>query len=98
MDRNVIIISEGNVRELPAEFRKGLHRALGRKSAIVDHEVLDGAQALCERGAYGLAFDFYQILDGQPLIPYQGCGFGLMMNLKELMDERDLDPTGTILA
>jgi hypothetical protein len=39
-----------------------------------------------------------QVLDGQPLIPYQGCGFGLMMNLKELMGERGPDPAGTILV
>jgi len=69
-----------------------------RKSAIVGRQVLDIASALCERGAYGLAFDLYEVLDGQPLIRYQGCGFGLMMTLKELMGERGPDPTGTILV
>jgi hypothetical protein len=38
------------------------------------------------------------LLDGQPLMPYQGCSFGLMMNLKALMGERGPDPMGTILA
>lgn len=36
--------------------------------------------------------------NGQPLIPYQGCGFGLRMNLKELMGKRGPDLTGTIFV
>jgi hypothetical protein len=98
MNQNDIIITEARWRQLPAELRAGLRQALGRKSAIVGRRVLDVAQALCERGAYGLAFDFYQVLDGQPLMPYQGCGFGLMMNLKALMGEQGPDPTETILV
>jgi hypothetical protein len=39
-----------------------------------------------------------QVLDSQPLIPYQGCGFGLMMNLTEFMGEQGPDPSGTILV
>jgi hypothetical protein len=95
---NRTIVTEDLWRELPAELHLVLRRVLKRKSAIVGRQVLDIAQALCERGAYGLAFDFYQVLDGQPLIPYQGCDFGLMMNLKELMGERGPDPVGTILV
>jgi hypothetical protein len=53
---------------------------------------------LCERSAYGLAFDLYQVLDGQPLIPYRGCGFGLLMHLKEVIGERGLDTARTILV
>ena len=97
MNHNDMILTEAHWRELPAELRRALGRVLKRKSAIVGRQVLDIAQALCERGAYGLAFDLYQALDGQPLIPYQDCGFGLMMNLKALMGERGPDPTGTIL-
>jgi hypothetical protein len=98
MNHNDMILTEAHWRELPAELRVALRRALERKSNMIDHTVLDVASALRERGAYGLAFDLYQILDGQPLMPYQGCGFGLMMNLKALMGERDPDPTGTILV
>jgi hypothetical protein len=97
MSLNTTLMTEATWRELPAELRAALRRVLKQKSAIVGRQVLDIAQALCERGAYGLAFDLYQFLDGQPLVPYQGCGFGLMMNLKELMGERGPDPAGTIL-
>ena len=94
---NLTTVTEARWRELPAELRQDLCRVLKRKSAVVGRQVLDVASALSEHGAYGLAFDLYQVLDGQPLMPYQGCGFGLMMNLKGLMGERDPNPTGTIL-
>jgi hypothetical protein len=98
MSLNQLVITEAVWRKLPAELRAGLRRALGRKSAIVGRQVLDIAQALCERGAHDLAFDLYQVLDGQPLMPYPGCGFGLIMNLKALMGERGPHPAGTMLA
>jgi Caudovirus prohead serine protease len=97
-ETDVGLETEAHWRQLPADLRKDLRRFLKRKSAIVGQEVLDVASALCERGAFGLAFDLYQVLDGQPRIPYQGCGFGLMMNLKALMGERSPDPSGTILV
>jgi hypothetical protein len=34
-----------------------------------------------------LAFDLYQGLSSQPMIPSEGCGLGLLMNLRELMGE-----------
>jgi hypothetical protein len=64
-----------------------LRRRLGRKASMLNRPVLNLARALCERGAYALAFDFYRGLRGDPLVPYQGCGFGLLMNLRELMGE-----------
>ena len=60
MNHNETMITEALWRELPAELRAGLCRALTRKSAIVGRQVLDIASALCDRGAYGLAFDLYQ--------------------------------------
>jgi hypothetical protein len=98
MTRNTTPITEALWRQLPAGLRAQLCWRLGRKTAIIDHQVLDVAKAFCHRGAYELAFDVYQILDGQPLIPYQGCGLGLMMNLKALMGERGPDPAGTNLV
>ena len=98
MSLSHIVITEPIWRQFPAELRAALRQALKQKSAIVGRQVLDVASALCERSAYGLAFDLYQVLDSQPLIPYQGCGFGLMMNLKALMGERGPDPSGAILV
>jgi hypothetical protein len=63
------VITEAIWRQLPSGLRTALRQALQRKSAIVGRQVLDIAQALCERGAYGLAFDLYQVLDGRPLMP-----------------------------
>ena len=51
------------------------------KPSIIGRQVLDIARDLCARDIYDLAFDFYQALEGQPEIPYQGCGLGLLMNL-----------------
>jgi hypothetical protein len=93
---NITPITEAMWRQLPAELRARLRRRLGRKTAVLDHQVLDVAKALCHRAAYELAFDLYQALDGQPLIPYQGCGLGLLMNLRELMGE-DPAPIGEML-
>jgi hypothetical protein len=69
MDRNEIIISEDVWRRLPPELRVGLRRVPKRKASIIDHTVLDVTSALFKRGTYGLAFDLYQVLDGQLLIP-----------------------------
>ncbi len=52
---------------------------------------------LCGRGAYDLALAFYDGLDGQPPIHYQGCGLRLLMNLRECMGE-DPAPIGETLA
>jgi hypothetical protein len=72
---NDIIITEAIWRELPAELRRALRQVLKGKSAIVGRQVLDVVQALGEHGAYGLAFDLYQVLDGQPLMPLPGLRF-----------------------
>jgi hypothetical protein len=98
MNYSNMVITEAVWRELPPEIHTALHRALKRKSAIVDRQVLDVASALCKCGAYDLAFGLYQVRDGRPLMPYQGCGLGLMMNLKGLMGERGPDPTRILLV
>jgi hypothetical protein len=98
MPLNTTVITAAIWQALPAPLRAALRRALRQKSAIVNHQVLTVAQALCDRGAYDLAFALYQALDGQPPIPYQGCGLGLLINLQELMGEaHGPDPTETIL-
>jgi hypothetical protein len=94
---NTTPLTDAHWRRLPPALRAKLRHRLGGKASILNRQVLDIAQALCESGAYGLAFDLYQVLEGQPLMPYQGCGFGLMMNLKALMDERGCDSAGIIL-
>jgi len=44
-----------------------------------------------------VALALYQALEGQPPIPYQGCGLGLLMHLRELMGE-DPAPIAETLA
>jgi hypothetical protein len=94
---NTIHLTAAHWRQLPPALRAQLRRRLGRKATIVNREVLDVARALCERGAYDLAFDLYRGLCGDPKVPYQGCGFGLLMNLRELMGE-DPAPIGETLV
>jgi hypothetical protein len=48
MPLNATFISEVMWRQLPAGLRAVLRRRLGRKAAIVNHQVLDLARALCE--------------------------------------------------
>jgi hypothetical protein len=84
-------------RQLPPALRAQLRRRLGGKARILNRQVLDIARTLCDRGAYDLAFDLYQGLQGEPLDPYQGCGFGLLMNLQQLMSEEAPDPGDTLL-
>ena len=78
-----IRLTEACWRWFPAELR----RRLSRKAVIINHQVLDVARALCERGDYGLAFDLDQGLRSGLVVPHQGCGLGLLMNLQELMGE-----------
>jgi hypothetical protein len=87
MHFNTIVVTEAHWRQLPPALRAQLRRRLGRKASLLNRQVLTIAQALCERGDYSLAFDLYRGLRGEPLDPYQGCGFGLLMNLRELMGE-----------
>jgi hypothetical protein len=97
MPLNTTVITTAHWQAFPAPLRAALRRALRRKLAIVNHQVLAVAQALCGRGAYDVPFALYQALDGQPPIPYQGCGLGLLMNPRDLMGE-DPAPIGETLA
>jgi hypothetical protein len=87
MSLNEMAITEAHWRQLPPPLRAQLRRRLGGKAGILNHQVLNIAQALCQRGDYDLAFDLYRALRGEPIVPYQGCGLGLLMNLRELMGE-----------
>jgi hypothetical protein len=84
---NTTPITEAHWRQLPRALRAQPRRRLGGKASILNHQVHNIASALCERGAYDLAFDLYRGLRRDPLVPYQGCGLGLLMNLRELMGE-----------
>jgi hypothetical protein len=84
--------------EPPPALRARLRRRLGGKASILNRPVLGIAKVLCQLGAYDLAFDLYRALQGEPLEPYQGCGLGLLMNLRELMGEAEgPDPGETLL-
>jgi hypothetical protein len=85
-------------RRLAPQIRTELRQVLGGKPAILNRPVLDLARDLCARDAYGLAFDLYQALDGQPPAEYRSCGFGLLMTLKELMGEDPAEIGATILV
>jgi hypothetical protein len=95
--RHTDVITAAIWQTFPGPVRAALRRRFGGKAAIVDHQVLEIAQALCDRGAYDLALAFYQALDGQPPLPYQGCGLGLLITLRERMGEAGPDPTETML-
>jgi hypothetical protein len=98
MTLNTAMITTARWRRFPAPLRADLLKTLGRRAQIINHQVLAVAQALCDRGAYDLALDLYQALDSQPAIPYQGCGLGLRINLRELMGAyQGPDPRGTIV-
>jgi hypothetical protein len=58
---------------------------------------LDIARGLCGRGADDLALAFYDGPEGQLPTPYQGCGLGLLMDLRECTGE-DPAPTGETLV
>jgi hypothetical protein len=49
------------------------------------------------RGADDLAWALDQALEGQPVIPYQGCGLGLLVHVREGIGE-DPAPIGETLA
>jgi hypothetical protein len=51
MNLNTTIINEDHWHQFPAVLQAKLRRRLGRKAVIVDHQVLDIAKALCDRGA-----------------------------------------------
>jgi hypothetical protein len=97
MSLNTTVITEALWHQLPLPLRAQLRRRLGRKAAIVDHQVLDVTKALCAAGADGLALALYDALEGEPLGPYQGCGFGMLWSLRQRMGEAGPDPTGTML-
>jgi hypothetical protein len=97
MSFNAVVITEPLWHQLPTALRAQLRRRLGRKAAIVDHQVLDVARALCAAGADDLALALYDALAGEPLGPYQGCGFGMLWSLRARMGKAGPDPTGTIL-
>jgi hypothetical protein len=84
-------------RRLAPELRAELRQVLGGRSAIIGRQVLDVARALCARGAYELAWQLYQGLDGEPCTPYAGCGLGLLMNLRDRMGEDPAEIGATIL-
>jgi hypothetical protein len=96
MSLNTTVITDTLWHQLPAVLRAQLRRRLGRKAAIVDHQVLDVARALCAVGAYDVALALYDALEGEPM-PVYGCGFGAMWSLRQRMGEDGPDPTGTIL-
>jgi hypothetical protein len=51
MSLNHIIMSEARWRQLPTALLAMLRRRLGRKVAIVNHQVLEVARAFCTAGA-----------------------------------------------
>jgi hypothetical protein len=69
MNLNAVVITEPLWRQLPTALRAMLRRRLGRKAAIVNHQVLDVARALCAAGAYDVALALYDALEGEPLVP-----------------------------
>jgi hypothetical protein len=98
MTLNATPLTEAYWRQPPPALRAQLRRRLGGKAGMLNRPVLNIARALCERGNYSLAFDLYRALHGEPLDPYQGCGLGLLMNLRELMGEAEgPDPGNTLL-
>jgi hypothetical protein len=86
MSLNTTVITEALWRQLPMALRARLRRRLGGKAAIVDHQVLDVARALCAAGADDLALALYDALEGDPR-PVYGCGFGAMWSLRLRMGE-----------
>jgi hypothetical protein len=83
---NTTVIVEPLWRQLPIALRAQLRRRLGGKAAIVNHQVLDVARALCAAGADDLALALYDALEGEPM-PVYGCGFGAMWSLRRRMGE-----------
>jgi hypothetical protein len=86
MSLNTTIITEPLWRQLPVGLRAQLRRRLGGKAAIINHQVLDVAKALCAAGADDLALALYDTLEGDPM-PVYGCGFGAMWSLRQRMGE-----------
>jgi hypothetical protein len=97
MTINMIALTDARWRRLNPELRTELREVLGGKSAIIGRQVIDVARHLCGRGAYDLAFDLYQELDGQSSIPSRGCGFGLLITLRDLMGEDPAELGATVV-
>ena len=97
-DLNTLIITTARWRRMAPELRTELRQVLGGKAAILNRPVLDMAQALCARDAYLFAWHLYQGLDGQPYSPYQGCGLGLLMDLRCFMGEDPAEIGSTLLV
>ena len=94
---NTTPLTEAHWRQLPAALRARLRRRLGGRARILNRPILNLAQALCDRGAYNLALELYDTLEGQPDAEY-GCGFGRMWRLREYMGEVEgPDPSNTLL-
>jgi hypothetical protein len=84
-------------RRLHPQLRTELRQVLGGEQAILNRPALDIAQMLCAREACLLAWHLYQGLDAQPFTPYQGCGLGLLMDLRSFMREDPAEIGATIL-
>jgi hypothetical protein len=97
MQINELPLTPTRWRRLAPALRAALRQVLGGKPAIIGRPVLDIARALCARDAYELAWQLYQDLDGEPLTPYQGCGLGLLMSLRDRMGEDPAELGATIL-
>jgi hypothetical protein len=78
-------------RRLHPHLRRELRQVLGPQAGILGRPVLDVARTLCARDASLLAWHLYQGLAGEPYRPYQGCGLGLWMDLRQFMGE-DREP------
>lgn len=98
MTINQLPLTPARWRRLDPALCTELLQVLGPKAAILNHQVLDVARALCAQGAYLLAWHLYQQLDGQPFMPYRGCGLGLLMSLRELMGEDPAEIGATLLV
>ena len=97
-DLNTLIITTARWRRLATELRTELGQVLGGKAAILNRLILDVPQALCAHDAYVFDWHLYQGLDGQAYSPYQGCGLGLLMDLRRLMGENPAEIGETILV
>jgi hypothetical protein len=98
MTINQLPLTPDRWRRLHPELRAALRQVLGPKAGILNHPVLDIARTLCARDAYLLAWHLYQGLAGEPFRPYQGCGLGLLMDLRAFMSEDPCEIGAMILV
>jgi hypothetical protein len=87
MQINQLPLTPARWRRLPPELRAELRQVLGPQAGIIGRPVLAIARNLCGRGAYELAWQLYQGLDGEPFTPYAGCGLGLLVNVRDRLGE-----------